>query len=66
MKQKVLIGVKVVCDPPLLKAAKLAYRKHCMGDDRVGWEDVDSALLDALCEVLGDRGFERWRKTVGE
>lgn len=44
----------------LLEAAKLAYRKHHLGDDKVGWSELSEALLDALCEAMGDEAFQAW------
>ena len=50
----------------LLDAVKLAYRKHCMGDDLVSWGEVDQALLDALCNELGDIGFRKWKEELSD
>jgi hypothetical protein len=50
----------------LLEACKLAYRKHHLDDDRVGWVELSDALLDALCNDMGDEGFEMWLKRMKE
>ena len=44
----------------LLDACKMAYRKHHLGDDRIGWEEVSDALLHALCNEMGDKAFQKW------
>ena len=44
----------------LLEAVKLAYRKHCMDDKRIGWEELGYALHDAICNCLGSEAYEAW------
>ena len=44
----------------LLDAVKLAYRKHHLGDDSIGWDELSNCLLDALCNELGDDGYQQW------
>jgi len=44
----------------ILSALQLAYRKHHLDDDNVGWEELSDALCHALCEAMGDEGFQRW------
>lgn len=41
-------------------ALKLAYRKLHMGDESVGSDEVADAMCNALCEEIGDDGFDRW------
>jgi hypothetical protein len=48
----------------LLDAVKLAYRKHVLGDDSLGWTEVENALLDALCNEMGDDKFQEWLSTL--
>lgn len=50
---------------PVIDACKMAYRKHCLNDDSVGWEELDCALEYALCNVLGNDGFTQWLKRKG-
>jgi hypothetical protein len=50
----------------LLEACKLAYRKHHLGDDRVGWDELSDALLCALCNEMGDYCFQMWLKQIKE
>lgn len=44
----------------LLHAAQMAYRKHVLNDESVGWHELEDTLLNALCEVMGDKGFAQW------
>ena len=44
----------------LLDAVKFAYRKHHLGDDFFGWEELSEILLTALCESMGDEGYQKW------
>ena len=44
----------------LLDAVKLAYRKHHLGDESIGWDELSGCLLDALCNEMGDNGFQEW------
>lgn len=48
----------------LLNACKLAYQKHHLNDDSVGWNELDEALRDALCEALGDEEFLSWANSI--
>lgn len=50
----------------LLTAVKAAYRKHCLDDDSIGWDELSEILLDSLCEVMGDDGYQSWVKSVKE
>lgn len=43
-----------------LKAVKHAYLKHCLNSDHIGWEELDQLLLDTLCNILGDDGYQEW------
>lgn len=44
----------------LLDAIQKVYRKHCMGDDSIGWKELDDVILTALSEAMGDKGFQQW------
>lgn len=44
------------------EALKLAYRKHHLGDEAVGWNELGDKLLNALCELMTDKGFQEWMK----
>lgn len=43
-----------------LEALKLAYRKHHLGDDSIGWDELADCMLDALCNAMGDDGYQQW------
>ena len=44
----------------LLTACQMAYKKHHLGDESIGWDELSSALLDALCNEMGDEGYQNW------
>ena len=44
----------------ILEALKLAYRKHHIMDDSIGWEELSEKLRDALCEAMGDEEYQQW------
>ena len=49
---------------PLLPVLKMAYQKHALNDDSVGWDELTDELCNALCEVMGDKGFQDWLDEV--
>jgi len=48
----------------LLYAVQAAYRKHHLDDDRIGWDELGNILLDALCNQMGDGGYQAWLERV--
>lgn len=44
----------------LLPVLQQVYRKHVLGDDGIGWQEVSDALHTALTEAMGDHGFQAW------
>lgn len=44
----------------LLRVALLAYTKHHMGIDIVGWDKLGDELRASICEAVGDDAFMRW------
>ncbi|MGD9161130.1 MAG: hypothetical protein PVG39_22120 [Desulfobacteraceae bacterium] len=44
----------------LLEACKKAYRKHWLGDETIGWNELGTVLMDALCNEMGDDEFCKW------
>lgn len=48
----------------LLDACKLAYRKHVLNDDSIGWDELGNCLLDAICNEIGDDGYQQWLQSV--
>lgn len=49
----------------LLVCLKLAYRKHHMDDQSIGWEELSNSMRDTLCNVMGDAEFIKFLKTGG-
>ena len=43
---------------------KRVYRKHVLGDDSIGWEELSDDLRDTLCESMGDDEFCQWLESV--
>ena len=50
----------------LLTACKMAYRKHHLNDESIGWEELSEALLDALCNAMGDDGYQAWIASLND
>ena len=48
----------------LLSAVQFAYRKHHLGDDSIGWNELSDILLNALCNAMGEKGYRKWLKSV--
>lgn len=48
----------------LLDAVKMAYRKHHLDDPSVGWDELSDVLMVALCNEMGDKGFQNWLHQV--
>jgi len=48
----------------LLDAVKMAYRKHHLDDPSVGWDELSDVLMIALCNEMGDKGFQSWLNQV--
>lgn len=46
----------------LLEMVKLAYQKHWMNDESIGWSELGDTLANALAEVMGDDEFCKWLK----
>jgi len=44
----------------LLVSLQMAYRKHHLNDDSIGWEELSTSLLNTLCNVMGDEGYQEW------
>jgi hypothetical protein len=48
----------------MLEALKLAYRKHSCGEESLGWTEVTDVILNAICEAIGDEGYQAWVETL--
>jgi len=44
----------------LLEACQCAYRKHSLNDNSIGREELTYKLLDALCNAMGNHGYDNW------
>lgn len=44
----------------LLTACQMAYRKHHLDDDSIGWDELSDYLGDALCNAMGDQEYINW------
>ena len=50
----------------LITALKLAYRYHAMYDPDIGQDELTEALCTALCESIGDEGFQEFHREASE
>jgi hypothetical protein len=48
----------------LVEACKLAYRKHHMDDDSIGWRELSTILHDALCNAIGVGEYGRFVDSI--
>ena len=44
----------------LVHALKMAYRKHQLDDESIGWNELTPIMANALCEAIGDQAFQDW------
>lgn len=44
----------------LILVLQMAYRKHVLDDDTIGWQELEDRLRDGLLDALGPEGFEAW------
>lgn len=42
------------------RVLRMCYRKHCLDDESVGWNELTDSLCTILAEFMGDREFQRW------
>lgn len=54
----------IACVPEMLDVLKLAYRKHHLEDDSIGWEELSDKLSDALSNAMGPTGFVEWMQEL--
>jgi hypothetical protein len=43
-----------------LRAIEMAYRKHNLADDSIGWDELGDVLCDELCHAYGGDVFADW------
>ena len=44
------------------RVLRMAYRKHHLGDESIGWNELSDELAGVLCETMGDKEFQAWAK----
>ena len=44
----------------MMKVLKMAYRKHVLEDDSIGWNELSDALGSVLAIKMGDDKFVKW------
>lgn len=52
--------LKTTTERRLLHIVKLAYRKHCMHDDSIGWDELQSRLADEICNATSPDHYVAW------
>ena len=50
----------------LLAVAEMAYRKHNLADDRIGWDELGDRICDVLCNFYGGNVFAKWVEQFDE
>lgn len=64
-----LEGHKKLLHPPfarmsqeerLLRAVMMAYAKHHLGSDHIGWNELSDVLHCEICNTIGDDAFVAW------
>jgi hypothetical protein len=48
----------------LLETLQMVYRKHCLDDESIGWEELGTRLHDTLCKAMTDKGYVEWKRTI--
>lgn len=39
---------------------QMAYRKHALDDESIGWDELSDILKESICNAIGDEGFLLW------
>lgn len=77
IRNQLLRGIEGLKHPPfrhpdmntearLLHACLYAYQKHACNNPDIGWDDLSTVLLNAICEAVGDGAFVQWNEGMGE
>lgn len=48
----------------ILFALKMAYRKHVLDDDSIGWDELSDIIKEGLCNQMGDEKFILWVEDI--
>lgn len=68
-----LANHKVLLHPPwgrmntrdrLLHACLMAYAKHHLDSQHIGWNQVSDTLHNAICEAVGDESYCEWSDRI--
>lgn len=51
-------------EPQTVAALQAAYRKHCLDDDSIGWNELGNLMANALSEAMGATAFVRWLQEI--
>jgi hypothetical protein len=57
--------LQTVTERRLLAIVKLAYRKHALGDDVIGWQELGERLQDEICNATTSNHYCEWVKGLG-
>ena len=49
-----------------LDACKMAYRKHHLNDDTIGWYELGEILWNAICNEMVDDKALQWSRALKE
>ena len=44
------------------RVLRMAYRKHHLGVESIGWNELSDELANVLCEMMGDKEFQDWAR----
>ena len=48
--------------PSMLAALQMAYCKHHLGDDTIGWDELSEKLGDVLSNAMGIEVYVKWQE----
>jgi hypothetical protein len=65
-KEHSLICTVVTPKDRVLRAIEMAYRKHSLADESIGWDELGDILCDELCNAYGADVYSNWVKQFDE
>lgn len=54
----------IACVPEMIEVIKMAYRKHHLGDDSIGWDELSEKLGDVLSNAMGVESYVEWQEEI--
>jgi hypothetical protein len=48
----------------LLRVVMMAYAKHHLGSDHIGWDELGEVLYCEICNTVGDDLFVAWSDKI--